>query len=249
MAWLAAYQRQPGGLGALLAPEFDPLAHWPPARLPGVDVDRALEFALMCKYVQQEEKACEAFLQRSIAVAERVKSERFCEKEGRTSVCYLQVERAEAYARWVNSGMLDIALLQHAYDAAVAGAIETDDPSLRNQCALAAARMGAVQFDSALVADALRMLGDSPDRASATMRRVLDQLVRAMQSGTDLDYATASRNMGSLFECYRVPYPDKASVVSDSVSTTRFELAVLTEILHIRRAKVDLNRAYERVTA
>jgi hypothetical protein len=118
--WRAWHALQPGGWAPLLAD--DPFARWLSDVSHASMVERNLEYALTLKYVDKDPELCEAFLDRAIAVAERMRSEIEAWKRAGPSE-QMRLDRAEAYARWVKTGALDGDKLHTAYGYAMLDAI------------------------------------------------------------------------------------------------------------------------------
>ena len=237
--WRAWHASNAGDYAALLTD--DPFVRWRPESSHASMVESNLEYALTLKYVDKDSELCEAFLDRALATAERMRTEIGSWKHNGPSE-QMRLERGEAYARWIKTGELDRDRLRTAYGYATLDATEVVygdwddgdyDPEgarlanahVKESALLAAARLALVAGDYALCDEALDHFrtGDYPFHRK--MRDALAMASPALAGGSATLLDAAREPIAEVLNVLRPVWPTVEHFYGARLAA--FELAVI----------------------
>jgi hypothetical protein len=220
----------------------DPFSQWRSDVSQASMIESNLEFALTLKYVDKDPELCEAFLDRAIAIAERMRSdiEAWKYRDPREQ---MRLDRAEAYARWIKTGALDGDKLRSAYGYAISDATgeptyddwddDAYDPEgasvanafLKEGAVLAAARLALLMRDPALCDRALEHFKGRGQSFHHRMRDALAAASAALATGSTI-HLDAAR--GPVAEVLNVLRPVRPAIDQFwGARLAAFELAVI----------------------
>jgi hypothetical protein len=260
--WRAWHALQPGGWAALLT--NDPFLQWRPEFSHAAMVESNLEFALTLKYVDKDPELCEQFLDRALAIAERMRIEIDSWKHSGPDE-QMRLERAEAYARWIRTGALDRDRLRTAYGYAMlaAGEVVYDDwddddydpegarlanAFVKEGALLAAARLALLAGDYAMCDEALNHFRAPGQSFHCKMRDALATASAAIaaRSATLLD--AAQEPIAELLDVLRPVQPTVEHFWGARLAA--FEVAAIQASLHTPEpGPPGLDRVYAAIMA
>jgi hypothetical protein len=241
--WRAWHALQPGGYAPVLL-AHDPFAQWRPGFSHAPMVDSDLEHALILKYVQKDPELCEAFLDRALAIAERMRSEIEAWKHD-GPLEQMRLDRGEAYARWIKTGALDRDMLRTAYGYAIVEATgelpyqdwdgddydpegaEIANASVKEAALLHAARVALVAGDPALCHKALEHFNARGQSFHCQMRDALAAASRALAGQPAIDLDAARAQIADVLDLLRPVWPNIGPGEFYGARLAAFELAVI----------------------
>lgn len=250
-----------GAEPAILAAAHDPFRNWNRNVSNSWRIECDLSFALMRKYAGMEPNVVTALLQRALAVSVRMREEgeQFSPRD------MLSLERSEAYARWMLTGLADQDMLVRAYRYAMRDAVEglgrneddaQDDQDeagvadhVRDGIYLEAARIALVGERADLAGEALKRCDGTSSREHRRMRETLHHAVLAAWHPESPGRALTE--VGKLFDAFRPPKPriDTRQFWGAPVVVT-FELGVIHTRLEGSYARpVDLGAVFRKASA
>jgi len=255
-----AFQNQGGGYRALFKPALDPFRDWNPAVCSSWQVEHDVECALALNYVGQDPEIASALLERAQAVAARIRDDSRQTKFFAHDM--MRLERGEAYARWMSSGVVDVEMLARAYRFAMesAGIRAYDDENdprdaevanrfVRSGELLAAARIGLVAGRPADAVVALKGFRRGGSGVQDAMAEALKAAAQALSSDELVDRSAAREAISTIFDRFRPPMPtfDYREFSGES-RLAAFELGVVLARLETD-GPVVLDTVYRRIAA
>ena len=257
-----AFEVRHGGYRQLLGSAFDPFRDWRPDICYSWRVENDVTTALALKYIGQEPDVAAALLARALAVAERTRTD---SQHGHFSANdMLRLERGEAYARWIATGITESAMLDRAYHFAMKSAgvrayDDEDDPQdaelankfVREGALLSAARIALIAGHADWGLAALRSIRRSSEGMHHSMADALQRSAETLEKLPSGDRIAARAAITGIFDQFRPPRPVRDfRDFSGDLKLTAFELGVIrAQLAEESPQPVDLELVYRAVSA